>query len=88
MDMARSPEQHACCNVHRRQQEELCAERQRVDAAHAVARQSMEALRGRELPGAGAGGPEAEARLAREAEQAMHQVLRPSSLPDFLTRGC
>lgn len=60
--------------AHRRQQEELCAERQQVDAAHAVARQSLEALRGREAPGAGAGGPEAEARLAQEAEEAMHQV--------------
>ena len=72
----------------RQQQEELCVDRQRVDAAHAAAQQSLEALRGRELPGAGAGGPEAEARLAQEAEEAMHQVLRPSSLPDFLTRGC
>jgi hypothetical protein len=62
-------------NAHRRQQEELCAERQRVDAAHAAARQSLEALKGHEAPGAGAGGPEVEARLAQEAEEAMHQVL-------------
>jgi hypothetical protein len=49
-------------------------QRQRLDAAHAVAQQRLEALRGRVQPGAGAGTPEAAARLAREAEDAMQQV--------------
>ena len=58
----------------RRQEKELAAERERVDAAHAAAQERLQALRGGEEPGAGAGTPEARERLALEAEEAMQQV--------------